>query len=138
MPKNRSIRTPEPNSGKYIKPKAVIEETPDQQPPVFSLQYLQQGYSLAECDKEEAAAFAQMLARLSQMKWADIKTAARHGLGFEKIARNALKPPIPSHITDDVNFIAFRFSGMKPMVGYREGVIFHVLWLDRSFSLYAH
>ena len=138
MPKNRPLRLPEPNSGKHIKPKAVIEETSDQRSPVFSLQYLQNGYSLAECDKEEAAAFAQMLGKLSQMKWADIKTSSRHGLGFEKIARNALKVSIPNHVTEDVNFIAFRFSGMKPMVGYREGVIFHILWLDRLFSLYDH
>lgn len=138
MPKNRKLRDPELNSGKYIKPKAVIEETPDQQPPVFSLQYLQPGYTLGECDKDEAAAFAKMIGRLSQLTWSEIKTAARHGLGFEKIARNALKAPIPSHITDDVNFIVFRFSGLKPMVGYRDGAVFHVLWLDCKFRLYDH
>jgi len=138
VPKNRKLRDPEVNSGKHIKPKAVIEETPDQQPPVFSLQYLQPGYTLSECDKDEAAAFAKMLGRLSQMKWSDIKTAPRHGLGFEKIARTAIKVALPPHIAEDVNFIAFRFSGMKPRVGYREGTIFHILWLDRSFSLYEH
>jgi hypothetical protein len=41
-------------------------------------------------------------------------------------------------VTEEVNLIAFRFDGKKPMVGYRDGVTFYVLFLDRSFTLYDH
>jgi len=45
--------------------------------------------------------------------------------------------PIPAHVTEDVQrFIAFRFSGRAPMVGYRVQAIFYLLWLDRNFTLY--
>ncbi|MEG4867017.1 MULTISPECIES: hypothetical protein [Microcoleaceae] len=43
---------------------------------------------------------------------------------------------IPSHLQDDVNFIAFRFGGMAPMVGYRDGAVLYIIWLDRDFTLY--
>ncbi|WP_228020365.1 hypothetical protein [Sphaerospermopsis sp. LEGE 08334] len=52
------------------------------------------------------------------MGWNEIHSQGRHQLGYEKISRNAIKAPIPKFITEDVNFIAFRFSGIKAMVGY--------------------
>lgn len=110
-----------------------------QEHPIFSLQYLDKNdYSLGACTKEEKAAFADTLVRLSQLTWAEITQSPRHGLGYEKIARNSIHAPIPAHITEDITFIAFRFYGKAPMVGYREGAIFHILWIDRDFTLYHH
>ena len=45
---------------------------------------------------------------------------------------------MPPHITGEVNLLAFRFFGRRPMVGYRNRTTFHVLWLDRDFTLYSH
>jgi hypothetical protein len=59
-------------------------------------------------------------------------------LGYEKIAKKSIRATIPTHIKDDVVFIAFRFYGKAPMVGYREDVVFHLLWIDRDFTLYQH
>ncbi|EON5346137.1 hypothetical protein ACLGGI_005146, partial [Escherichia coli] len=68
-----------------------------------------------------------------------IKQQGRHKLGFEKIARGAIKAGIPSHITEDVDhFLAFRFDDLKAMFGYRLGSTFFVIWLDREFNLYKH
>jgi len=107
--------------------------------PIFCLKYLDRNYySLSACTKEEKAAFADTLDRLSQLTWAEITKSPRHGLGYEKIARSSLRAPIPKHIEEDVIFIAFRFYGKAPMVGYREGMIFHILWIDRDFTLYHH
>ena len=75
---------------------------------------------------------------MSQLTWNEIRSAHRHGLGGEKIDRTAIKRPIPSHVTEDVTFLAYRFSGMKPMVGYRLKEMFHIIWLDRDFTLYDH
>ena len=107
--------------------------------PIFCLKYLDRNYySLRACTKEEKAAFADTLDRLSQLTWAEISKSHRHGLGYEKIARKSIRATIPAHVKEDVIFIAFRFYGKAPMVGYRENIIFHILWIDRDFTLYQH
>ena len=73
------------------------------------------------------------------MSWRDIKQAARHGLGFEKISRSQIKCGIPGFITEDQDhFLAFRFKGRAPMVDYRVRDVFYVLWVDPCFELYDH
>ncbi len=107
--------------------------------PVFCLRYLQDGFDLEACDQRQQADFAKALRKRSQMTWRQIWAADRHGLGAEKISRDSIKAPIPSHITEDVGFfIALRFSGKAPMVGYRIKDIFHIVWLDANFTLYKH
>jgi hypothetical protein len=81
-----------------------------ERPPYFSLRYLQASHCLASYEKHEKAAFANTLHELSKMTWAQINSAHRHGSGYEKIIRSSIKAAIPSHITEDVNLIAFRFS----------------------------
>ena len=72
------------------------------------------------------------------MTWAQIRASDRHASGYEQIARSSIRGAIPPDITEDVSFIAFRFCAKAPMVGYRDGAVFHVIWLDRDFSLYRH
>ncbi|MEB3162346.1 MAG: hypothetical protein VKK80_03880 [Prochlorothrix sp.] len=125
--------------GKHIVTPATTPAIPPGQPkPLFSLQFLNQEYGLSACTQEEKAAFADTLYHLSQLSWTEIISAPRHGLGCEKIKRNSIRSAIPAHITEEVNFIAFRFYGKAPIVGYREGNIFHLIWLDRNFKLYDH
>ncbi|WP_300674673.1 hypothetical protein [Desulfoluna sp.] len=63
----------------------------------------------------------------------------RHGMGYEKIATSSLNTELPAHLSgQDVNLIAFRFNGKAPMVGYRDKSVFHILWVDRDFTLYDH
>ena len=124
--------------GKNISPPVTTEESPEQQPPIFSLRTMSKDFSLDDCTKDEKAAFAATLYKLSKMTWSQIKGSGRHASGYERIQRNAIKPAIPVHITEDVNLIAFRFCAKAPMVGYRDGVIFYVIWLDRAFKLYNH
>ena len=109
-------------------------------PPKFCLRAIRHGYSLTDCEKEEKAAFADRLYELSRLTWAPLVNADRHGQGFEIIARDAIKgDAIPGGISADVNIIAFRCIGLKPMVGYRtaDGV-FNILSIDRTFTLYNH
>lgn len=107
--------------------------------PVFCLRYLESDYGLDQCTRDQQADFAQALRKRSQMTWQQILTAPRHGLGTERIARDSIKAPIPNHITADVDFfIAMRFSGLAPMVGYRIQDVFRIIWLDSKFELYKH
>jgi hypothetical protein len=124
--------------GKRISPREIVDLPPEQESPLFSLRYMNKDYSLSQCTKDEKAAFADTLYKLNQLTWSEINACPRHGLGYEKIARSSIRAPIPSHLKDDVNFIAFRFCGKAPMVGYRDGAVFYVIWLDRGFTLYPH
>jgi hypothetical protein len=130
---NRRIKTP-PKGKSRLKTSYAEGKSTQQKKPKFSLEHLQDPYCVCRCDKDDRAAFATKLRELSQLTWSEITCSGRHGLGFEKIDRTSIKAPIPEHITDDVNLIAFRFSGKKPMVGYRSYEIFYIVWCD-LFSL---
>lgn len=107
--------------------------------PIFCLEYLEGDYCLCRCTREEKAAFAETLHRLGHMTWAEIQRFPRHGNGSEILSRESLGDrSYPVEVTDDVNILAFRFFGKAPMVGYRIGRVFTVLFLDRDFSLYDH
>jgi hypothetical protein len=95
-------------------------------------------YNLNNCTADEKLAFVNQIMLLSQITWAEIINAPRQGLGCEQIAQNSIKDAIPSIIKPDTRLIAFRFCGKKPMVGFREKNIFHILWIDRDFTLYDH
>lgn len=125
-------------SGKKVAPAQTRDASAQQQKPIFSLYYLEKSHCLSNCTKEEKAAFADTLHKLSQLTWNEIISSPRHGAGYEKIAKNAIRQPMPSHIKSDINLIAFRFCAKAPMIGYREENIFHVIWLDRTFTLYDH
>jgi hypothetical protein len=137
--RNRKIKDRKSKGGSKIAPPETRPSIPpEQQPPVFALQYLHQDYCVTQCETNDQASFSVQLKKLSSMTWKEIQSAPRHGLGYEKIDHDAIKASIPSHITKDVTLIAFRFSGKKSMVGYRDGRTFYVIWLDRNFSLYNH
>ena len=125
--------------GKLEDPSTGDRISPMQQTPLFCLNQISSQYSLSQCERNEKAHFADRLYTLSQMTWAQIQSADRHGLGSEKIPTNALgTATLPAGVTQDVQLLAIRFSGMKPMVGYRSERVFHILFLDRNFSLYNH
>lgn len=112
----------------------------DLMPPIFSLERIQSnGYCLSDLCKDDKAAFAESIFKRKSIAWSDIKKQDRHALGFEKINKSSIKAPMPRFITEDMDsFLAFRFQGLKPMVGYRKQNIFFVLWFDKDFTLYNH
>jgi hypothetical protein len=134
----RTLKKQPKNEGARIKSREVNDISPEQQRPLFSLRFLEKDFCITCCEQQEKAAFADTLHRLSQLSWNQLKQAPRHGLGYEKIGRQHINAPIPAHIKEDVNFIAFRFYGNAPMVGFREMATFHIVWLDRQFKLYDH
>ncbi|MEG4031795.1 MULTISPECIES: hypothetical protein [unclassified Microcoleus] len=77
--------------GKRISPREIVDLAPEQQSPLFSLRYMNKDYSLAQCTKDEKAAFADTLYKLSQLTWSQINASSRHGSGYEKIARSAIR-----------------------------------------------
>lgn len=111
----------------------------DKEPPSFSLRYLRKDFCLNNCNRDEKAQFADALYKRSQLTWEQLRQTGRQELGYEKIAHESIKASIPSHITPDMNIIAFRCIGNAPMVGYRDiNGTFHIVWIDRTFTLYDH
>lgn len=106
--------------------------------PVFCFKYLCKGYHIDDCDKDEKIKLLDKLCMFSSMTWQQIQFAPRHGLGAEKIAQGSINTGIPAHITPDVTLYALRFDGKKPIVGYKSDFIFHLLYIDRGFTLYNH
>lgn len=134
----RRTRHPTVTSSKGTRPSREKPGSTDGLSPVFCLHHLADGWRISDCERDDQAAFALTTEKLSHLTWREIRDAHRHGVGTEKISRSALKAPVPADIAEDAQFIALRFSGKKPMVGFRSSRIFHVVWFDSRFSLYDH
>lgn len=120
----------------------IIDEPEDynMMTPLFSLERLQSGdYCLSKLEKDDKAAFADAIFKRRNSTWNQIQQMSRHGLGHEKIDVTSIKVAIPKFITEDEhNLLAFRYSGKKPMIGYRIKNIFYILWFDHNFTIYDH
>ena len=136
------FREPKPKASPFggKTPPAALPVDPDKLPPVFSFEYMQggTGYSVDCCNRDHRAALSARLFKLSQMTWLDIRQAPRHGLGTEKIARDAIKAAIPARVTEDADLLALRYNGLHPMVGFRDGRTFNVLFIDHTMDVYPH
>lgn len=107
--------------------------------PVFCFKHLHRDFHLDLCDSDDRIAILNKIVLLSTLRWQEIQTSGRHGLGSEKIAVGSIKASRPAFLTPDVDFLlALRFNGRKPMVGHRNKFIFHILYFDRNFTLYDH
>ncbi len=108
--------------------------------PLFSFRHLQH-ISFTDCKEVTFfPSFMKRLKNLSELGWNGINTSQRHGYGMEKLPQNIIKPQLPSIITPEVQLFAFRATGNNlPFVGFREGKIFHILFIETSFGdVYDH
>jgi hypothetical protein len=128
-----------PQTGDRIKSHESDEISPEQQPPIFSFYKISRTHCVSNCTTDEKGALIDKIYRLSQLTWAEIRsTHNKYGLGYEHIDAKTIYAEIPGDIKGEVTFLAFRFYKTAPMVGYRERRIFHIIWLDRDFTLYKH
>lgn len=134
----RITRRKYPEKPSRISDHASADGGTNSEPPVFSLCHVDRDYCLSRCSRDEKVGFADSILRLSRLTWLQIMSAGRHQLGSEKIERKAIRVCMPAHLTDDVQLLALRFHELKPMVGYRSGAVFHILWFDRDMNLYDH
>lgn len=105
--------------------------------PIFCFKYIHKEFDLEKCTADEKVAFIEQVCRLSQLSWQDIEYTQRHGLGTEKISVSSLGAKCPSIVTDEVtHLLALRFIGKMPFLGYRDRFLLHVLFIDRTHSLY--
>lgn len=119
-------------------PNVLSEKSTETETPIFCLNNISPDYCLSKCQKDEKSSFADTLHKLSKLTWQQIKHSHKHGFGCEKIDGKSIRGKKPGSLPEDIVFLAFRFSGKKPMVGYKDGRVFHIVWLDRNFTLYNH
>jgi len=106
--------------------------------PWFSLEHVQPGYCVTDCQQQEKAACLDKLRRLARMTWTQIKLSDRQGMSFEIIAASSMKVPLPAVIPRD-GIRSTYFNGKNcRLVGFREGQVFHIVWIDRDLSTYRH
>ena len=111
MGKKKRIRNPPANRSRHIKEPSTDQPDPDAEPPKFSLRYLTGEYCISQCERDEKAAFADTLYRLSQLTWRELRQAPREKLGYEQIDRNSIRAQIPYAIPEERAMIAIRCIG---------------------------
>lgn len=117
---------------------AIEMDTSEARPPVFSFEYLQNGWCIQDCEAVERSKMLERLRILGKMPWRELRREHRHRYGCETIERNSLKVGIPDFLTGDVRLLVFRAFERVAMVGYKNHRVFHVVWIDREFKLYKH
>jgi len=138
MNKKGKIKAPLLNIGGKVGLPTTIE-VPKFEHPVFCFKHLHKDHCLEQCETADKLAFIERVVKLSSLTWDTIRISQRHGFGYEKIKRTSIKPSVPNSITEDVDdFLAFRFSGKKPMLGFKTQFIFHIVYIDSKFSVYDH
>ncbi|WP_414917060.1 hypothetical protein [Pseudomonas sp. IT-P395] len=113
-------------------------DSSEARPPVFSFEYLQNGWCIQDCEAVERSKMLERLRILGKMPWRELRKEHRHRYGCETIARNSLKVGIPAFLTGDVRLLVFRAFERVAMVGYKNHRVFYVVWIDREFKLYKH
>lgn len=117
---------------------AIEIDSSEARPPVFSFEYLQNGWCIQDCEAVERSKMLERLRILGKMPWKELRREHRHRYGCETIERNSLKVGIPDFLTSDVRLLVFRAFERVAMVGYKNHRVFHVVWIDREFKLYKH
>ncbi len=109
--------------------------------PAFCFKHIQKGFSIDDCsDDKIKAIFVTKLQHLSQTSWREIQQTARKGAGHEIISIDSLKMPTPKNTPEDRDFLSFRLGGGRNSVflGYRDGKIFYIVWIDPNGKIYSH
>lgn len=96
------------------------------------------GYSVTCVKHADLSALAEKMFRISQLTWQELRQAGRHALGFELMEQSSIDAPLPKGLTPDQKLHVFRYNGLAPMIGIREGRVLHILLLDHDFSAYKH
>ena len=133
-----SIQRKIPKGGALIREpeKVPVRDDSDKYPPTFSFNLLKSPYCISNLGKNEKAAFADRLRKMSELTWRQLREAPREKLGSEQIAFEQIKDKLPKDRSPDEDYLAFRFKDRKTcMIGVRERRLFHVLLIDAKAKL---
>jgi len=106
----------------------------------FSFQYLQKDYNLdnKKLQKDQKIQLLKKIVHISKCTWTELVLQNKKS-GFEKVNKTII-PNLPTIITDDIkNLYILRFSSQEcRVIGFRQGVIYYILYIDPELKLYKH
>jgi hypothetical protein len=137
MPKKKKIIAIQPQKGAIIQPRIETEKNWDQYEPIFSLHNIHGNFCISSCSDNEKVQFADWLYKLTRLTWNQIKSQNRHKGGYEQIRKTSLKAPLHAEYQEK-KIIFFHAMNFAPIGGFREGRIFHIIWVDPKFKAYKH
>jgi hypothetical protein len=109
--------------------------------PKFSFEHcFNASRSISKTDKKAKLAVIDKLITLSQMTWQAIKNLGKEQ-GFEKIPKSSFNslPNVPAKFEKETKVVVFRLpKKLGRLIGYIEGNIFFVVWIDTKFDMYDH
>lgn len=106
----------------------------------ISFQYLQDRYGIEnrKLDKDKKVQLLKKLVYITKSTWSELVLHNKKG-GFEMLRKTVFNN-LPSVVTEDIDKLyVLRFASQKcRLVGFRQGVIYYVLYIDPDLSLYEH
>jgi hypothetical protein len=118
-----------------------VKYNPEDNPPRFSFRNLTNGskFGYKGLEHEDKIKLINTLHTLGSLTWAQIRTLSREKSGCEIINRDSLEFSVPDSVPATSKIIAFRFSGMAAMLGYRSTFgTFYIIAFDTKFKAYDH
>lgn len=110
------------------------------EPPAFCFLYTQPGFRIGDLvDDKDKVAVLDIIETLSQKTWGWITRSGKQH-GSEKIPLHQLHENVPTCVgaTDDVLSFRVKSRATYRLLGFRNGRILHVLWIDRDGRVYDH
>lgn len=104
--------------------------------PVFCFRYLRNGYGIDDLENDAKVSLVDSLWRASQKTWIQLENTGHLKGGVEKIPASQLLVGLPPSLFDDrLQVYVLGFLGkVGKIVGYREGQVFHVIWISPSHA----
>ncbi len=106
--------------------------------PHLSLSKSQPGYGVEELTERQRSEFLLKWSKRSKCTWQELLSHPKHGLGFEQLPQHKLKRSAPEHLQAE-KYMVFRHDGNLPLVGYKIGDVFYLLWAEARYGdVYDH
>jgi len=106
--------------------------------PMLSFKHIRQGYCVEELSERQRSEFLLKWFKRAKFTWAELGLHAKHSLGFEFMPHNEIKPMVPEYLRQE-KYMVFRHEGNLPIVGFKAGDIFYVLWIEKEYGqVYKH
>lgn len=123
-------------AGRIRPPPSQPEKLTSTEHPLFCFKYLRKSYDLDSCEKDDKCLVLEALIRAANQRWVELECRPHDKGGLEKIPSAQLKDGCPKEFIelDRVHVLRFRRGGR--IVGYRQGQVFHVVWVDSGHALY--
>lgn len=103
------------------------------------IHFSEKDYGLRDCTIKDLVSLIRKLKVLGTKTWTEISRSGKHELGCEILKTCELRKPLPSSVPANIDKVmCFRYKEKAPMIGFREGSVFHIVFLDRDFTLYQH